>query len=82
MLFPGQLQCSDSRSMDVINQGKCEGRPTFMCPVLFPWIRCTITFIQTKCPSGHVHINAFSLKISQKILAYLNYIKFECCYRQ
>lgn len=33
MLFPGQLQCSDSRSMDVVNQGKCEGRPTFVCPV-------------------------------------------------
>lgn len=36
MLFPGQLQCSDSRSMDVVNQGKCEGRPTFVCPVFFP----------------------------------------------
>jgi len=82
MLFPGQLQCSGSRSMDVINQGKCEGRPTFIWPVLFPWIRYMITFIQTKCLSGHVYMNTFNLTISQKIPAYLNYIKFEFCYSQ
>lgn len=78
MLFPGQLQCSDSRSMDVVNQGKCEGRPTFVCPVFSPWIRCTMTFLQAKCPSGHTHIDSSHLKISQKFPAYLSYSEFEC----
>lgn len=49
----------------------------FCMSCFFPWIRCMITFLQAKCPSGHIPIDSSHLKISQKFPAYFNYGEFE-----